>query len=787
MQRRTLADRLQRPLRTVTLSYAVFAALWIYFSDAVLGQFVRDPAKLVALSVYKGLAFVAVTATLLWLLMQRLIGTVVAREAAERERHDTLVEGQQRILEGVAQGSALRSSLEGIVRFIEGQAPGMQGSILLLDSEGNTVRHGAGPSLPPEYMEAIDGAPIGPTAGSCGTAAFTREPVYVEDIETDPRWTAYKHLATPHGLRACWSTPIFDAEGRVLGTFAMYYRRVGKPTEDHRRLIDVATQLASIAISRARTEQALHESETRFVAFMDAAPAIAWVTDEQGRHQWMNKAWSAAFGMPRERFIGHRAEELVPAAVAARIHASDAEVLRTDAPMVIAEDRTEYNGEQRWWNTVKFPFRNAVGERFVGGVAIDITARKSIEQQLASLRARLEVVVENLQEGLIITDPEASFVHWNPAALRIIGYENTDEGRGDVREFSKLFDLTSASGVPLAASEWPLARVRRGEVLRDYEVRARRKGESRERRLSYSGSCVTLEDGSCLAFVTLTDVTQRRQQEQQLRDMNVGLEARVDARTRELRVAMQRAESADRMKSAFLATMSHELRTPLNSIIGFTGILLQQLAGPLNDEQRRQLEMVRGSARHLLALINDVLDISKIEAGQLEVQSEAFDLLPLLEHQLDVLRPQAERKGLVLRLDASAAPATLRTDRRRVEQVLLNLLTNAIKFTERGQVHVMVDTLPDYRRVPDADAVPAVRFLVRDTGIGIAERDLAELFQPFRQVDAGLARQHEGTGLGLSICLRLCELMRGEISVQSEPGRGSTFTVILPQQLEPGL
>lgn len=520
---------------------------------------------------------------------------------------------------------------------------------------------------------------------------------------------------------------------------------------------------------------------------MDAAPAIAWVTDEQGRHQWMNKAWSAAFGMPRERFIGHRAEELVPAAVAARIHASDAEVLRTDAPMVIAEDRTEYNGEQRWWNTVKFPFRNAVGERFVGGVAIDITARKSIEQQLASLRARLEVVVENLQEGLIITDPEASFVHWNPAALRIIGYENTDEGRGDVREFSKLFDLTSASGVPLAASEWPLARVRRGEVLRDYEVRARRKGESRERRLSYSGSCVTLEDGSCLAFVTLTDVTQRRQQEQQLRDMNVGLEARVDARTRELRVAMQRAESADRMKSAFLATMSHELRTPLNSIIGFTGILLQQLAGPLNDEQRRQLEMVRGSARHLLALINDVLDISKIEAGQLEVQSEAFDLLPLLEHQLDVLRPQAERKGLVLRLDASAAPATLRTDRRRVEQVLLNLLTNAIKFTERGQVHVMVDTLPDYRRVPDADAVPAVRFLVRDTGIGIAERDLAELFQPFRQVDAGLARQHEGTGLGLSICLRLCELMRGEISVQSEPGRGSTFTVILPQQLEPGL
>ena len=785
MPRRGLAERLRRPLRTVTLWYAVFAALWIYFSDALLGQLVRDPARLVALSVYKGLAFVAVTSLLLWLMMRRLIGAVVARETVERLRHDSLMLGQQRILEGVAHGSALRTSLEEIVRFIEAQAPGMRGSILLLDAEGAHVRHGAGPSLPPEYMEAIDGAPIGPMAGSCGTAAFTREPVYVEDIATDPRWVAYKQLALPHDLRACWSTPIFDAEGKVLGTFAMYYRQPSLPTADHRQLIEVATQLASIAISRARTEQALHEAETRFVAFMDAAPAIAWVTDEAGRHQWMNRAWSAAFGRDREQFIGHRADELVPQEIAARIHASDAEVLASGAPKYIPEDRTNYNGEERWWSTVKFPFRNASGERFVGGVAIDITERKRVERELAALRARLEVVVENLQEGLIITDPEASFVHWNPAALRIIGYEDPAEGRGDIREFSKLFDLYTASGVPLAPQDWPLARVRRGESLQDYEVRARRRGETRERRLSYSGSCVTLEDGTRLAFVTLTDVTQRRQQEQQLRDMNVGLEARVEARTRELRAAMQRAESADRIKSAFLATMSHELRTPLNSIIGFTGILLQQLAGPLNDEQRRQLEMVRGSARHLLALINDVLDISKIEAGQLEVQAEDFELAPLLERLVEVMRPQAERKGLALRLDAAAAPARLHTDRRRIEQILLNLLSNAVKFTERGQVTLLADTVADYRRSPESAVVPAVRVLVRDSGIGIAERDLAELFLPFRQVDSGLSRQHEGTGLGLSICLRLCELLGGEISVVSEPGVGSTFTVTIPLTLEP--
>lgn len=784
MPRRTLAERLGRPLRTVTLSYAAFAALWIYASDAVLGQLVRDPELLVELSVYKGLAFVAVTALLLWLLMRRLIGTVVAREAEERQRHDTLVAGQQRILEGVAHGSKLRTSLEEIVRFIESQAPTMQCSILLLDAEGTHVRHGAGPSLPPEYMEAIDGAPIGPMAGSCGTAAYTREPVYVEDIETDPRWADYKHLALPHGLRACWSTPIFDAEGKVLGTFAMYYRRPGLPLAEHRQLIDVATQLASIAISRSRTEQALHEAETRFVAFMDAAPAIAWVTDEQGRHQWMNRAWSAAFGRDRASFLGHRADELVPREVAERIRASDAQVLASDAPMVIPEDRTEYDGQVRWWNTVKFPFRNAMGERYIGGVAIDITPRKTMERELAALRARLEVVVENLQEGLIITDPEASFVHWNPAALRIIGYANPAAGRGDVREFSKLFELTTASGAPLAPADWPLARVRRGEVLHDYEVRARRVGESKERWLSYSGSCVTLEDGSCLAFVTLTDVTERRRQEQQLRDLNVGLEARVDARTRELRAAMLRAESADRIKSAFLATMSHELRTPLNSIIGFTGILLQQLAGPLNDEQRRQLEMVRSSARHLLALINDVLDISKIEAGQLEVRAEPFAVRPLLEHLIATLSPQAERKGLALRLEAAGAPETMESDRRRVEQILLNLLSNAVKFTERGQVTLTADTLGDYRRATGAPPMPALRVLVRDTGIGIAERDLSTLFEPFRQLDSGLARQHEGTGLGLSICRRLCELLGGEIRVVSEPRVGSTFTVVIPLRLE---
>ncbi|TAK55652.1 MAG: PAS domain S-box protein [Gammaproteobacteria bacterium] len=243
----------------------------------------------------------------------------------------------------------------------------------------------------------------------------------------------------------------------------------------------------------------------------------------------------------------------------------------------------------------------------------------------------------------------------------------------------------------------------------------------------------------------------------------------------ELAVARDRAEAADRLKSAFLATMSHELRTPLNSIIGFTGLLLQRLPGPLTAEQTRQLEMVRASGRHLLALINDVLDISKLEAGQLAVQSEPVDARAAIDKAAGVVRPLAEQKGLALTVEIAPAVDTVVADARRLEQVLLNLLSNAIKFTPQGAVSVTA-------RV----AARALEVAVADTGIGIRPEDLQELFRPFHQVDTGLARAHEGTGLGLAISRRLAQLMGGDIAAESEPGRGSRFTLHLPlHQVKP--
>jgi len=279
------------------------------------------------------------------------------------------------------------------------------------------------------------------------------------------------------------------------------------------------------------------------------------------------------------------------------------------------------------------------------------------------------------------------------------------------------------------------------------------------------------------------EVTERKRAEEELTKHREHLEELVKKRTAELEkktIDLEQAnidlQEMDRLKSVFLASMSHELRTPLNSIIGFTGIILQGMAGDVNEEQRKQLTMVKNSASHLLSLIDDVLDISKIEEGRLKLSLEEFGLNDVASEVVETLSSTASEKGLDLLTEVPEG-ITLFTDRRRIKQVLMNLGSNAVKFTDQGNVTIAA-------RVP-GDENLEVR--VTDTGIGIKKEHMDKLFQPFQRIGMSLTKSYtEGTGLGLYLTKKVIDLLGGDISAKSEYGRGSEFTFTLPLKYEEG-
>jgi len=376
--------------------------------------------------------------------------------------------------------------------------------------------------------------------------------------------------------------------------------------------------------------------------------------------------------------------------------------------------------------------------------ARDIDAQKQLEQQLRDAQVYTRSLIESNIDAIMTTDALGIITDANHEMEELTGCSR-DELLGSA---FKVFFTD-----PLRADEGIREVLREGRVT-NFELTASAK-DGRRTVVSYNAATLMNREGKLQGvFAAARDITERKLFEKTLQEKNDEL------------------ENASLTKDRFLASMSHELRTPLNAIIGFTGTLLMRLPGPLTGAQDKQLRTIQTSARHLLSLINELLDLAKIESGKVELVFEPVACTGVALEVANALRPLAESKGFPFDLDLPADDLVISADRRALLQILLNLVNNAIKFTEKGKVKLAI-------RRRDGSGEAGVSMAVSDSGIGIKPDDQARLFQAFSQLASSRAQRVEGTGLGLHLSQKLAGLLGGRIVFESQPGAGSTFSLLL--------
>lgn len=516
--------------------------------------------------------------------------------------------------------------------------------------------------------------------------------------------------------------------------------------------------LSSVIYERKKISLNLQENLNKYQTLLENLPQKIFFKNSKLAFVSCNGNFAKELHIEPFEIDGKTDYDFFPPELAEKYRKEDSDFLASGKPLIneIAEIR---EGKNVWTQIIKIPVTNEKNE-IIGllGIFADITERKQAEDALKESEEKYRFLFErNPAPLLIYEDNTFNILAVNEAFLKHYGYNHHEilsmrlPDLYPPEESDRIVKLAEGLRGHVYAGEWHHIK-KNGEVISI---------------IATSHDIVYAEHEGRIAVIT--DITERKQTELELEKYRKHLEEMVDERTEELEIAKERAESADQLKSAFLATMSHELRTPLNSIIGFTGMLIQELPGPLNDEQKKQLRMTQKSARHLLSLINDILDLSKIEAGQLNLSNDRFNISEVLQNVLDISRPFAESKNLTLTAEIDPDLPEINSDQIRVQQVIINLVNNALKFTETGSVKVEVFTKNKN-----------VVVKVIDTGIGIEPEKIKTLFKPFIQIDSGVARKHEGTGLGLSISKKLMTMLGGTISVESEPRQGSTFMIELP-------
>ena len=578
-----------------------------------------------------------------------------------------VLESVKQVLELVASGTPLDEVLGAVTSLVEQQSPGDVCSVLLLSKDGRRLHSAAGASLPPGYAKAIDGSEIGPAAGSCGTAAFTRQRVIVTDIATDPRWEPYKGIALTHGLRACWSQPVISRDGRkVLGTVAHYSSTPGEPAAESLRLLETAAHLAQIAIEQS------HD-----------------ITE-------------------RKRADAH----LLTEAAVTRVLATSATVAEAVPRLLEAVSITCGWEVGAFWR---------LDEAAQAMRCETIWRRPSLEAgdfEQATLAAAFTLGV-----GL----PGRVWAGGHPAWIT----DARDDPNFPRQAMAKRAGLRGALGIPVLLA---------GKVIGVMEFFTR------------SAVLPDLQLDAMLAI---------------LGDQVGQFIDRINAAD-ELRAAKDAAERANRARERFLAMLSHELRTPLSPALLIATSM--SVNASLPAEARQDAQMICKNIQLQARLIDDLLDLTRIDNDKLVLVHETLDLHELLLDCVKLCEADASAKGIGVACELSAGRRTVSGDPSRLRQVFCNVLKNAVKFTPSGGgVRVATD---------DADG-QRISVTVSDTGIGAEADALAKLFNAFEQ--AGRSRESRGLGLGLAICKGLIEAHGGSIRASSEGvGRGMTVTINLP-------
>ncbi len=511
----------------------------------------------------------------------------------------------------------------------------------------------------------------------------------------------------------------------------------------------------------AEAEAALEARDQYQRALLDNFPFMVWLKDTESRFLAVNARFVEVLGQPSaESLLGKSDVDIASPELAERYRADDSAVLASGRPQRV-EEPVESGGQQRWFETYNSPV--ALAGRVIGtvGYARDITESKLAADALRESEERFRRLLNDVDSiALQGYREDGTTRFWNPAAEKLYGYSAAEAiGRN-------LLDLIVPAEMRDDVRQAIREMCRTGVARAPAELSLQRKDGSRVAVFS-SHVLVQIPGRPSEIFCIDVDLTERNRAADELAQHRDHLEELVQSRTAELAEAKEAAEAASRSKSAFLANMSHEIRTPMNAIIGLNHLLQQEITNP---KQRAQLNKINDAAQHLLGIVNDILDLSKIEVGRLTLEETDFSLLRVIDHTLSMLDERSRAKGLQLLRDIDPAiPVPLRGDPLRLGQILLNFVSNAVKFSDHGQITLRA------RLVEVQDSVATLRLEVEDQGIGLTSAQQARMFAAFSQADESTTRKYGGTGLGLTICRRLAAMMGGEVGVASEPGVGSTF------------